>query len=220
MQNLIRGIHDFQTREFPKRKKRFEELGGGQFPETLLITCSDSRIEPSLLTQTNPGELFIIRNAGNMVPAYGQCSSGEEATVEYAMKGLSSVTDIIVCGHSQCGAMGGLLNLDALTELPSVVRWLEQAQSTLDRVDETYDEGVHGDKLLYTVQINTLCQLENLRTHPAVADRLEAGTVSLHAWVYQFETGDVLAFDSDQADFVAVSETLVGETNDDSETIA
>lgn len=206
MDRLIRGINDFRTSEFPKHQKRFEELAGGQSPETLFITCSDSRIVPSLLTQQAPGDLFIIRNAGNMIPAYGECSSGEEATVEYAMKGLTSVKDIVVCGHSKCGAMGGLLNLDGLDALPAVRRWLKQAQSTLDRVNETFEESSHGDKLLYTVKVNTLCQLENLRTHPSVAERIEAGTIRLHAWVYQFESGDVFAYDSGSSNFVALSE--------------
>lgn len=220
MENLVRGVKDFQSKEFPKRKKRFEELASGQHPETLLITCSDSRVDPTLFLQAQPGEVFTIENAGNIVPAYDELIGGEAATVEYAMRALTSVKDIVVCGHSRCGAMGGLLNIDGLSNLPAVRQWLGHAQSTLDRVEETYNEEIHGDKTLFTVKINTLCQLENLRTHPSVRERLDAGNIRLHAWVYQFETGDILAFDSSQAEFVTILDLPPGGTATDATTIA
>jgi len=220
MDNLVRGIQDFQSKEFPKRKKRFEELASGQFPETLLISCSDSRVDPTLFLQKEPGEVFTIENAGNIVPDYERLSGGEAATIEYAMRALTSVTDIVVCGHSRCGAMGGLLNLDGLDNLPAVRKWLGYARSTLDRVEKTYNEEEHGDKTLYTVKINTLCQLENLRTHPSVAERLEAGTISLHAWVYQFETGDVLAYDPQANQFVTILDLPPGGSAIDASSLA
>ena len=108
MQKLIHGLHHFQTALFGSQRELFERLAEGQSPEVLFITCSDSRINPNLLTQTEPGELFILRNAGNIVPPYGAVQGGEAATIEFAVAGLG-VKDIIVCGHSHCGAMKGLL---------------------------------------------------------------------------------------------------------------
>ena len=119
MQKLVDGIHKFQKDVFATQTRFFERLADGQKPLALFITCSDSRIDPSMLTQTKPGELFIMRNAGNIVPPYGASSCGEAATIEYAVAVLG-VRDIVVCGHSHCGAMTGLLHPDSLAELPLV----------------------------------------------------------------------------------------------------
>lgn len=119
MQKLIQGLHHFQTNVFSSQRELFERLARGQSPDALFITCSDSRINPNLITHTEPGELFILRNAGNIIPPYGAANGGEGATVEYAVAALG-VRDIIVCGHSHCGAMNGLLNLDSLGELPTL----------------------------------------------------------------------------------------------------
>ena len=119
MQKLVNGIHEFQEKYFTSHKSLFERLAQGQQPLALFITCSDSRIDPNLLTQTQPGELFIMRNAGNIVPPYGAVLGGEAATIEYALSVLK-VNDIIVCGHSHCGAMNGLLHPDQVSELPAV----------------------------------------------------------------------------------------------------
>ena len=164
--------------------------------------------------------MFTIENAGNIVPAYDRLIGGEAATVEYAMRALTSVKHIVVCGHSRCGAMGGLLNLDGLGQLPAVREWLDYARSTLEQVEATYDEKQHGDKTLYTVKINTLCQLENLKTHPSVAERLAAGTIQLHAWVYQFETGEILAYEPQRSAFVAIRELPADGTAIDPSTLA
>src|SRR3989338_7292856 len=126
MEKLIRGIHTFQHDYFTSQQELFERLAKGQAPETLFITCSDSRINPNLLTQTQPGELFIIRNAGNIVPAHGSGVSGEGATIEYAVAALG-VKDIIICGHSHCGAMAGLLAPESLADLPQMRNWLQHA---------------------------------------------------------------------------------------------
>src|SRR5690349_55453 len=123
MERIIRGIHQFQNNVFSTQRELFERLASGQKPEALFITCSDSRINPNLVTQTKPGELFIMRNAGNIIPPYGAANGGEGATIEYAVAALG-IKDIIVCGHTHCGAMNGLLNLNKLTKMPSVVSWL------------------------------------------------------------------------------------------------
>src|SRR5205807_7100192 len=122
-------------RVFARKKELFSQLGKGQTPLALFIACSDSRINPNLLTQTEPGELFILRNAGNLVPPHGAGSGAEAATVEYAVEQLR-VRDIILCGHSRCGAMHGLLEPAALAKLPSVAGWLEYAREVLPQVPE------------------------------------------------------------------------------------
>ena len=130
MQKLIEGTRHFQHTIFDTQKALFEQLSQGQQPLALFITCSDSRIDPNLLTQTQPGELFVIRNAGNIVPTYGAASGGEAGTIEYAVAALK-VKDIIVCGHSFCGAMNGLLHPETLGALPAVQDWLRHAEQRL-----------------------------------------------------------------------------------------
>src|SRR5688500_15887824 len=128
MQKLIEGFHHFQSSVFRSQRELFERLAAGQQPDALFITCSDSRINPNLITQTDPGDLFILRNAGNIVPPHGLPSNGEEATIEFAVVGLG-IKDLIVCGHSHCGAMKGLLQPENLSEMPALVRWLSHAES-------------------------------------------------------------------------------------------
>lgn len=201
MENLVRGIHNFQHGYFSSQKELFERLAKGQSPQTLFITCSDSRINPNLLTQTEPGELFILRNAGNLVPAHGALrGGGEAATVEYAVAALG-VKDIIVCGHSHCGAMAGLLRPSSLDELPAVAAWLEHAEATRRIVRENYGEMPDDDRLKATIKENVLAQLQNLRTLPSVAARLGRGEVKLHGWVYEIESGKVYAYDMQENAF-------------------
>lgn len=210
MQKLIEGIHNFQQKDFRPLQGLFEQLARGQSPETLFITCSDSRIDPSLLTHSKPGELFILRNAGNIVPPHGAANGGEAATIEFAVAGLG-VKDIIVCGHSHCGAMQGLLNPEAVKSMPSVMAWLSHAASTERIMRENYGH-LEGQKLLTaTVEENVLVQLENLRTLPAVASRLVRGDLHLHGWVYKIETGEVFAFDLTQRQFVPLAEYQLSE---------
>ncbi len=207
MQKIVEGIQHFQKRVFRHQRKLFEKLAEGQRPEVLFITCSDSRINPNLLTQTGPGDLFILRNAGNIVPPYGAGGGGEAATIEYAVSNLG-VTDIIVCGHSRCGAMGALVDPAAAGDAPAVTRWLAYAEVTKRILRENY-QGLAGDDLAaVATQENVLAQLDNLKTHPSVAARLARDAVSLHAWVYLIETGEVYAYDQDQGVFVS---TYAGE---------
>jgi len=204
MQKLIQGLHHFQTNVFSSQRELFERLARGQSPDALFITCSDSRINPNLITHTEPGELFILRNAGNIIPPYGAANGGEGATVEYAVAALG-VRDIIVCGHSHCGAMNGLLNLDSLGELPTVRQWLSHAEATRCIVKENYGHLSDGALLTATIEENVLVQLENLRTHPVVAAGLSGGKLNLHGWVYKIETGEVFAYDPQQEQFLPLA---------------
>ena len=202
MQKLIQGIHHFQSSLFSSQRELFERLVNGQHPDALFITCSDSRISPNLITQTEPGELFIVRNAGNIVPPHAMAVGGEEATIEFALVGLG-IKDIIVCGHSHCGAVNGLLNLAGLREtMPAVCSWLGHAEATRRIMKEKYRHlESPSDRLNVAIQENVLVQLENLRTHPAVAAGLSRGDVKLHGWVYKIETGQVFAYDPERSEF-------------------
>jgi carbonic anhydrase len=204
MQRLIQGIHQFQQNGFRPLQGLFEQLATGQAPETLFITCSDSRIDPNLLTRSRPGDLLILRNAGNIVPPHG-AGGGEAATIEFAVAGLG-VKDIIVCGHSHCGAMNGLLNPEQLADLPSVAAWLRHAESTARIIRDNYGH-LEGNRLLTaTIEENVLVQLEHVRTLPTVSSRLVKGDLKLHGWVYKIETGEVFAFDPQSGQFVPIAE--------------
>lgn len=194
MQNLINGLHEFQTNGFSKYKELFETLAGGQSPSALFITCSDSRVNPNLLTGSDPGDLFVLRTAGNIIPPYDNSLGGEAATIEYAVQVLK-IRDIIICGHSQCGAMGGLLAPDSITALPAVKAYLEHAQSCLPVVEKKYNPIADKDtRLARTIEENVLLQFENIATHPSVAAAIGRGELKLHGWVYKFETGQVSAY--------------------------
>jgi carbonic anhydrase len=194
VQKLVQGIHTFQQEVFEAHRALFERLAGGQKPEALFITCSDSRINPALLTQTSPGELFILRNAGNIVPPHGASSNGEAATIEYAVSVLG-VTDLIVCGHSGCGAVQALFDPALLERLPSMRDWLRHADATCRIVHDNYGH-LEGDlRLTAAIEENVLVQLEHVRTLPSVASALAGRRLKLHAWVYKIETGEVFAYD-------------------------
>jgi carbonic anhydrase len=205
MQRLIQGIHTFQEETFKPLHQLFERLAEGQNPETLFITCSDSRIDPNLLTRSKPGDLFIIRNAGNIIPAHGTNNGGEAATIEFAVSVLG-VKDIIICGHSHCGAMKAILHPESTTDLPMMTSWLNHAETTRRIVKDNYGH-LEGEKLITaTTEENVLVQLENLRTLPAVASRLVKGDLHLHGWVYKIETGEVFAYDPAVGQFTSVTE--------------
>ena len=194
MQRLVEGIHRFRQDRFTNEQSFFEKLVEGQHPIALFITCSDSRIDPNLITQTGPGELFILRTAGNIVPPHGSGYGGEAATIEYAVAALG-IKDVIVCGHSHCGAMGGLMKLEALSSMPAVAGYLQHAAATRRIIQENYkDVSDEAEQVNLAVNENVLVQLENLRTHPSVAAALSRGDLKLHGWVYKFETGEIFAY--------------------------
>ena len=200
MQKLINGIHQFQSNHFAGQKELFERLAHGQHPEALFITCSDSRINPNLITQTEPGDLFIVRNAGNIIPPYGASQGGEAASIEFAVAGLG-VEHIVLCGHSHCGALKGLLKPESLKDMPAVASWLSHAEATRRIMREKYADRTGDAQLTTAVEENVLIQLENLRTHPTVASALARGKMKLHAWVYKIETGQMFAYDAADGQF-------------------
>ena len=204
MEKLVQGIHQFQTSYFCSEQELFTRLVGGQSPMALFITCSDSRISPSLLMQAKPGDLFCLRNAGNIVPPYGASRGGEEATIEYAIRALN-VGHVIVCGHSHCGAMKALLNPAEVEEMPAVINWLSHAEATRRIIKENYAQLDDQSKHKAAIEENILVQLENLRTHPAVAARLAKKEINLHGWYYKIETGQVFSFDPNVGQFISLT---------------
>lgn len=205
MQKLIQGIHEFQRTVFTAERELFERLARGQSPDTLFITCSDSRVCPNLLTQTVPGELFVIRNAGNIVPPHGPHVGGEAATIEYAIAALR-VKDIVICGHTSCGAMKAVVNPKEAEGVPRVAAWLAHADATRQIIRDHYPHLSGHALVTAAVQENVLVQLEHLRTQPMVAAGLAKGTLRLHGWVYKIETGEVFAFDAEQQQFLPLTE--------------
>lgn len=203
MQKLVEGIHKFQNEVFSSHVELFKSLEKGQSPQVLFITCSDSRINPNLITQTEPGDLFIIRNAGNIIPTYGNEVSGEMASIEFALDGLG-VKDIIICGHSHCGAMKGILQPQSVERLPAMKAWLKNAETTKRIMFDHYKHLTGDELLMATIEENVLMQIEQLKTHPAVAKKLANKEIKLHAWVYKFETGMIFKFDSELGQFVSL----------------
>jgi carbonic anhydrase len=204
MEKVISGIVKFQKDAFENRRQLFAELAGGQSPEVLFITCADSRIDPNLVTQAEPGDLFICRNAGNIVPPHVKTAGGVTASIEYAVAVLG-IKDIVVCGHTDCGAMKGALNPNALKGLPHVHDWIDHSRAAVEVVKAK--RGRAGiEELLEVTEQNVLLQLQHLRTHPAVAARVSNGDIELHGWVYDIETGGVTAYDQKSQKFLAIDE--------------
>jgi carbonic anhydrase len=206
---VIEGYRHFSEEIFPEHRELFDELRDQQNPQVLFITCADSRIDPSLITHSVPGELFICRNIGNIIPAYGEMLGGVSAVVEYATVGLK-VTEIIVCGHSDCGAMKALKNPDtpSLAAMPTVKAWLRNAEAALGVVRAT-DPEASGDHLLRVLtEENVLLQLQHLRTHPGVAAGLATGKLRLHGWIYSIGDGRVDAFDEATRQFRPIEEVV------------
>ncbi|MEU3959992.1 carbonic anhydrase [Streptomyces buecherae] len=190
MKSLIDHARTF--RDQLHQRADLAALAAGQSPEALFITCSDSRVVPSLITGARPGGLFELRTAGNIVPAYRpEHPSGETATIEYAVEVLG-VADIVVCGHSHCGAVGALVRGEDLTAVPAVSNWLAHATHSPTGPDGPLEPGDHGPEVALPVQAHVLAQLERLRGYPCVERRLASGTLGLHAWFYEVHTGAVL----------------------------
>jgi carbonic anhydrase len=192
---IIAGVHRFRRYEYPEHRALFESLAQRQQnPIALFITCSDSRIHPNLITQTDPGDLFLIRNAGNIVPPHGGSVGGEAATIEYSIEVLG-IRNIIICGHSQCGAMKALLEERPLDHLPAAKAWFAHAESTRRIARTKYRDLPVQDLVVAATEENVLVQLNNLSTHPSVAARLASGELHVFGWYYDIGRGEILQYD-------------------------
>ncbi len=204
MRDIVAGFLKFQREAFPVRANLFKSLATVQQPKTLFIACSDSRVVPELLTQSEPGELFVIRNAGNIVPSHGPDPGGVSATIEYAVAVLE-VTDIVLCGHSDCGAMTAIAKGSNLDHLPAVAAWLRYAD-TAKAIADAHKHETLSKHLDVLVHENVAAQLVNLQTHPSVALALNQRRLHLHGWVFDIESGEIAAFDGTRRKFVPLSE--------------
>jgi carbonic anhydrase len=201
MERLIEGHKHFLAKVFPGRKDQFHLLAESQAPEWLVITCADSRIVPDMILQTGPGDLFITRSIGNVVPVAGGDADGITATIEYAVAVLK-VKDIILCGHSDCGALKAALNPKSLEKLPKARRWLSHVEGAFShRQPLNPADGEHAE-LASLIRGNVVAQLANLRAQPSVAHAVVEGRLAVHGWYYDILRGRIERYDEDIKRFV------------------
>ncbi|GGG78199.1 carbonic anhydrase [Edaphobacter dinghuensis] len=192
LEQLKAGIRRFQTTVYPEQAEMFRRaVAQPQEPHTLFIACADSRIDPEMITQSTPGEMFVLRNIGNLIPAYGEMMGGVSAVVEYAVS-LLKVKHVVVCGHADCGAMKGLLNPDSVTTMPAVENWLKNATAARSIAEALGAKNEEPGILMRRVtEQNVLLQIQHLRTHPSVAAAIARKELTISAWVYEIGTGEV-----------------------------
>ena len=203
MGKWLQGFKEFRDIAFHQKKELFEALAGGQQPEAMMIACADSRVNPNLITQTEPGDLFVVRNAGNFVPPVDAGPHAAGAAIELAIVEFG-IHDLIVCGHSNCGAIKLMLSPDILCELPAMTEWLSYAGDTLNRTRTKYPDATGEEFLERAIEQNVLVQIEHAMTHPSVKAAVEAGRLLLHGIVYQIDTGEVLHYDAKEDAFLPI----------------
>jgi carbonic anhydrase len=204
MRRLIEGHKRFLAEVFPGKKNKFRLLADSQAPQWLFITCADSRVVPDLILGTEPGDLFIARSIGNVVPVASQDVDGVTATIEYAVEVLK-VRHVIVCGHSDCGAMKAALNRHGLEKLPKARRWLDHVQAAFARRQPLNPlDGSHVE-LASLIRGNVVAQLENLRAQPAVGHALAENRLTVHGWYYDILSGRIEEYDEKQGKFVPLA---------------
>jgi carbonic anhydrase len=192
LKELKTGIRRFRTEIYPENEATYvKAVSEPQRPHALFITCADSRIDPELITQSGPGDLFVTRNVGNLVPAYGEMMGGVSAVIEYAVSALK-VKHVVICGHSDCGAMKGLLHPESLEKLPTVKSWLKNAHAALSVTNSLTEPNEKPSELLGRLtEENVLLQLQHLRTHPSVAGAMAKEELTISGWVYDIGKGAV-----------------------------
>ena len=211
MRKLIQGIVEFRRNVRPDYRETFAQLALGQTPDTLFVACSDSRVVPNLFASADPGDLFVIRNVGNLIaPAdsngLSQGDPSEAAAIEFALAKLG-VKDIIICGHSECGAMGALLNGRSAVELFHLRSWLRHGEPALERLEKDASPDLRLARHNRLSQLNVLVQMEHLKTYPLVREHLQAGHLRLHGWWFEIGNADVYAYEDRLGRFVLIDET-------------
>jgi carbonic anhydrase len=198
MDGILNGVKRFRCEVFPDQQQLYQRLvRDGQQPQALVISCADSRVAPELITQSGPGDLFVSRNVGNIVPPFSQVNGGVSSAIEYAIMGLG-VRDIVVCGHSDCGAMKALLKPGSLDGMPNVAAWLRHSHAARQVVENVYPADLDPSlRAAALAQENVLFQINHLRSHPSVAAALAKGDLTLHGWFFDLHTGDILALDGE-----------------------
>lgn len=195
MKDIVQGVVKFKAEAYPERKDLFAKLANSQSPSTLFITCSDSRIAPNLITQTEPGDIFVTRNAGNIVRPYNGEPGEVSTAIEYSIEALG-VQHIVICGHSNCGAMKGALDVEAIRgAVPQVADWLTHSKAAVDAVKARCGCAT-AEQLDEVIEENVLLQIQHLKTHPSVVAKLATGAIQIHGWVYDIESGDIAVYDN------------------------
>jgi carbonic anhydrase len=204
LQQLKDGVRRFQIEVYPQQAEMFAQaVSEKQAPHTLFITCADSRIDPIAITSSSTGEIFVARNIGNMVPAYGEMLGGVSAVIEFAVSSLG-VQHIVVCGHTHCGAMQALLDPESVAKMPTVKTWLRNAHAALSVAEtlheRTDDDPIQQDMIDTLTEQNVLLQMQHLKTHPSVAGGIAKGRLTISGWIYNIGTGEVrIASDGDRS---------------------
>ncbi|RJX76541.1 carbonic anhydrase [Pseudomonas sp. LS-2] len=201
LKHIVDGFKHFRHDVFPQQEELFKKLATAQQPRAMFITCADSRIVPELITQSSPGDLFVTRNVGNVVPPYGPMNGGVSTAIEYAVMALG-VHHIIVCGHSDCGAMRAVLNPDTLEKMPTVKAWLRHAEVARTVVQDNCNCSGEHETMHVLTEENVIAQLRHLQTHPSVASKIASGQLFIHGWVYDIETSAIRAYDAEQGTFL------------------
>jgi carbonic anhydrase len=205
LEKLLAGVRRFQSEVYPANRSRYERAAREpQRPHTLFITCSDSRIDPELLTQAGPGDLFVTRNIGNLVPAYGEMLGGVSAVIEYALEALE-VAHVVICGHTDCGAMKGLLHREKLTSMRTVNNWLRNAEAALSIVKSRATAMGEHAELEQLIGENVLLQMNHIRTHPSVAGKLAQRRLGIYGWIYDIGNGQVQIYNPDVNGFLPLA---------------
>ena len=206
MKQLLDGYRRFRRDVFPQKRDRFRLLADLQKPDALFITCADSRVVPDLILQTEPGDMFLCRTVGNIVPPHGQLPGGVSSTVEYAVEVLH-VRHVIVCGHSDCGAMKAVMERPDLSRLPLTAKWLGFAEVAWNQLDSDVERSDPQKLHTALIHANVIAQLENLKTHPEVARGLAQGSLQVHGWYYDILTGTIEAFSDAKKAFVPLDDS-------------
>ena len=210
LEQLKSGVRRFQSEIYPERRETYlKVVSEPQQPRALFVTCADSRIDPELITNSGPGELFALRNIGNMIPAYGEMLGGVSAVIEYAVSALK-VPHIVICGHSQCGAMAALTQPESTAEMPAVKNWMTNAAAALSVTKSLTKDGESaGDFVRRLTEENVLLQIQHLKTHPSVAGAMARGELTVSGWVYDIGRGEVRISEDGGRVFVPVGAEAV-----------
>ena len=201
LDDIRRGVLRFRRKVFPENQALFESLAHHQDPQILFITCIDSRVDPAMLCDADPGDMFVERTPGNIIPVHAETRSGISASIEYAVTALR-VSHIVICGHSDCGALKAALHPEKLEALPAVARWMHYSDAAVEAVNASPKAGADEAARLHALcEQNVRVQMEHLQTHPSVRRRLEAGNLTIHGWTYQIHSGEVYRYDAARQTF-------------------
>lgn len=197
---IVQGVAKFQRDVYPAQRQLFEQVKHGQHPIAMFFTCADSRVDPAMLLQSRPGEIFIERTPGNIAPKYSDHVGGVTASVEYAVMALH-VPLIIVCGHTDCGVVKALLEPEQAAGMPALQSWMRHSLASRERLLREHRDTSTEEKLRLLTEYNVLTQLDNLQTHPAVAAALSRGELALQGWVYDIAAGSISAANAESGRF-------------------